>query len=751
MRALKIGLLSIVGLISLLLVTIIIVTATIDPNDYKADIESAVAENTTLKLSINGELGWSFIPLGIDVNGLNLVQQDDTTFTRLNQLTAEVGLLSLLKMNPQVHRIILDGLEVTLEKNEAGEANWNNIIPKEELTKTPPVASTNERSVEPKKETSSESTPPKAKTIQLEIEEISITNTTINYIDKQSNQAVSLKDFNLLANNIALDNEFPLDINFSVANSSPQLDVAAQINAAITINSSLKQFSIKQLKTSYKLSGAPFNGNNVDASFNGNSIVANLENETISLDTVVLAFANLSLSTDLTISNLNSQPQIDGVVSVKDFSLQSLLSTMGLPKIETTDPDVLQTLAFSTPIKGTAENLTLDELSITLDDTRYTCAINYKAAGQFVKAHIKGTQINADRYLPPPVLPTTPSALPASDTTTNDAVSSSNQNTSNQPEPPLLPLETIRALNLDISFIQQQLIAKNLTLNDLTLKLTAKDGVISLSEASGKLYEGSFNVNAEIDATTDNPSWKIKNKVDNIQIMPLLKDFKDLEVISGGINLNTDIKTSGNTLSSLRSAAKGNADFNFDKGALHGFNLTKLACEGVALINHDKVAKTDWEEKSEFQAMKGNLTIDGNLFTNNDLTAAMSGLALKGKGAIDVEKSIVDYGIDLKAIGDLGDNACRVNDKIKDLAIPVICKGSLTDDPAKLCKLDYKRMNKLVVAAGKKELKRKADKEIDKQLKKYLGDDESDSKESVKKLFKGLFQKTNVCFLWVNK
>ena len=45
----------------------------------------------------------------------------------------------------------------------------------------------------------------------------------------------------------------------------------------------------------------------------------------------------------------------------------------------------------------------------------------------------------------------------------------------------------------------------------------------------------------------------------------------------------------------------------------------------------------------------------------------------------------------------------------------------------------------LFVDQGKKELKRKAEKEVDKQLKKYLNDDKPGAAKDVKKLIKGLF------------
>ena len=407
MRALKITLLSLAGLFALILLTIVIVTATIDPNDYKADIEKAAAENTTLTLSINGDLGWSFLPLGIDVNGVELIQENGQTFTKLNKFTAQVGLLSLLQFNPQVHKIILDGLELTLEKDEQGTANWENI------TKTKDVEASTEKNQDKSaaspsqtKPTSNQAKTPEKK-LKLEVKEVAITNTTIHYIDKQTNQSVSLKNFNLLANNIALSKAFPLDINFAVSNSSPQLDIEAQIKAAIRIDENLKYFSITELVSNYTLAGEPLQGKTVNAAFNGHSIIADLDKDTLTLENIALSFANITLNADTKITNLTKQVQLDGAVSISEFSPQKLLATLGQANIETTDPDVLQKVAFNTNFKGSPDDIALTELIIKLDDTAYTGAVNYRAAGQFLKAVIQGSPINIDRYLPPPADPIT--------------------------------------------------------------------------------------------------------------------------------------------------------------------------------------------------------------------------------------------------------------------------------------------------------------------------------------------------------
>nr|WP_285903262.1 AsmA family protein [Alkalimarinus sediminis] len=743
----KVTLLSLLGLLTTLIVAIVAITATIDPNDYKTDIESAVAQNSNLTLTIDGDLGWSFMPLGIDISGVTLNHLDGKTFTSLNQLTAQVGLISLLKLNPQVHKVIVDGLVVTLEKNEQGEANWENITAKKVTgsTQSPEAKVTSAASAQDNPSTPSRDKAQQANSdFQFEIEEVAIINTTIRYLDKQSNQSASLEDLNLLANNISLGGEFPLSIEFKVSNSQPKLDITATIDAAITIDNNMRHVAVRQLNSHYDISGTPLSGNNLSASFNGKQIIADLDKDQVTLDEIALQLANLTLKTNLEIQNLSKQPKLDGNLAIPAFSLQTLLASLGLPAIDTSDKNVLTQIGFKTLLEGTAEDLKLNNIAIRLDDTSYTGSLNYRAVNQYIAANIKGSELNVDRYLPPAKDPVTQATQTIEHETNKDENATNTGQSaptpaSSQPEPQLLPLETIRSLNLDISFIQQTLIAKNLTLNDLTLLVKAADGIVTVSEASGKLYEGYFDVNAKIDASTDNPKWTIKKAVNNIQVLPLLKDLQDLEIISGGVNLNADIKSTGNTVSALRNSAKGNASFDFDKGAFHGFNLTKLTCEGVALINRDRVTKSDWSNKSEFQSMSGVLTVNGNKFTNNNLTAAMSGLALIGKGVIDTKILNINYGIDLKAIGNLGDNACRVNEKVKDLAIPIVCNGPLNGDPAKLCKLDYNRMQELVAAAGKKELERKADKEVDKLLDKHLGGDNAETKKSVKKLLKGLF------------
>ncbi len=744
-RILKFIIYSILGLILLVVGAIAATLMILDPNDYKPDIEKAVADNSQLTLKMTGDLSWSLMPLGINVGKLSASTPDAREFTALEQLTAEIDLMSLFRMTPRVQRIIIDGLTLNLHKDAKGVANWTQIAKPKTADTAPATTSAPDPQSPPPAGDTPDSPAEKKAPLEFKVDEVAVTNTTVNYQDDQSGQKVSLKKFNLVTSNIGLDREFPLSIDFGVQNQTPKLDIDAAIKLKILVASSLKQIKIPAFDARLSLAGAPFADKTVKTSTQA-ALAVDLETETLELEKFLLSFANLELKANAKVKGFGAEPKVNGQVDIAPFSLQNLLESTGQAAIVTSDANVLQKLGFSTLIAVAAKDIQLSELKLTLDDTLYTGKVAVNTGKPYFSVTLAGTELNVDRYLPPvkeAAAKTTDTAgtpgSPAPDTTASAGTASA-------PEAPLLPLETIRGLNFDVNFTQQRLLAKNLKLNELKVVATGAKGLIELKEASGKMYEGGFAAAVRIDARTDDVKWEVTKKVTNIQTGPLLTDLLQMDMLSGGVNLDANVKTRGNTVSALKANAKGEAGFNLDKGSISGFNLTALTCEAFALINKEKVSTRNWPAKTDFQSMQGRLLIDGNTYTNKPLVAALSGLELAGEGVIQMDTSTLNYGAELKVVGNLGENACRVNERVTEIPIPVRCKGKLS---APECGLDTERLGSAITSLAKKELERKATKEIDKQvdkqvekhLDKYLGGDEEKegAKKEIKKLLKGLF------------
>ncbi len=726
MKAVRYILLGLLGLVVLAAIAIGVAFFVIDPNAYKPQIEQVVEDKTNLDLNLAGDISWSLIPLGLEINEVEATL-DNERFVALERMVAEVNFWSLLTMSPRVNTFVLEGLDARLQVAEDGTGNWTRIMPEGAPAQAP--AEPAEPAPEPAAEEATAQTP-----LAFEVEEVRISNAQVHYDDKSTGQSVVLEDFTLTASDIALGQSFPLDVGFRFATGQPEFNVVADISASLSANEALDTFAISGLDSSFDLSGEPFGGKTVQAGITG-SIDANLKDETAAIQNLEATLANLTLTTNLKVAGFGDKPQLSGNLNIAEFSLRQLLDSMGQPAIETADPDVLKALAFSTDIGGPAGKVELSNLNLKVDDTTFSGSASYGLANSAIGLDLQGDKFNADRYLPPP---SEEEAAAAKTAGNGDQAPAADQ----APETDLLPLETLRELALNINLGLGELVVSNLTITEIKNRVTANSGMIKLDEFSAKLYEGSINANATLDARSDNPKWAVNKNISNVQTLPLLTDLAEVELIAGGANINANITTSGNRMSALRSNADGEINFNLAEGQFTQMNLTRMACQGIALVNGESLTTTDWGTGTPFNDMKGTMKIDGNTLNNTDLVAALAGMKLQGDGTVDLATDTLSYEIGLRVVGEIHrDEACRVTEYVEGAVIPVECKGNFAEDPAGLCSFDGSRfrdtLKDMAAKAAKGKAKEEVNKAVEEKLDKAL---EGKGGEQVKDALKGLFR-----------
>lgn len=723
MKALRYFLIAIVALIILAVAAVAIAMAVINPNDFKPQIEQAVEQQTNLDLQLNGDIGWSFIPLGLELNDVE-AQLDGNRLVALDQLIAQVDFWSLIGMSPRVNTFVLSGLDANLVVDKQGVGNWTRIMPE-------PAAGESKQPEQPAqpadqpKETAGGGTP-----LNFNVESVEVSNARVHYSDEQSGQSVTLDNFTLNASNITLGGSFPMDIGFQVETAKPKLTVDGKISARIAANQALNDFALSGLDAVFDMKGEPFGGKSVTAKLSG-SAAANLEKETASLSDFSASLANLTLDANLQVQGFGDKPALKGNVAVKEFSLRKLLDNLGQPAIETSDPDVLQAIAFSTDIGGSPGQIALNNLSLKLDDTSFKGSGSYTLANTGIVFNLDGDKLNADRYLPPK----------SEEGQAAASEQSGSQTASAAPESDLLPLDTMRSLRLDVNFGLGQLVVSNLTINQIKASTTARNGLVKVDEFSGKLYDGSFNANATIDARKDNPAWAFNSDVSNVQTLPLLTDLAEVDMLSGGANIKINATSRGNRVSALRENADGQITFNLAKGEFRKMNLTHMACEGIALVNQEKLTTTDWGSTTPFNDMSGTLKINGNTLNNTSLVAALAGMKLEGNGTVDLKQTKLDYEAGLRIVGEVHrDPACRVTKYVENVVIPVECRGNFSENPGSLCSFDGSRFRDTLKTIAENAAKAKVKKEVDKAKTKAEDKVKEKIQEELGDKLKGLFK-----------
>jgi AsmA protein len=130
-RALKFVAVMLGGLVALLAVVLFAARLLINPNDYKERIARAVKESTGRELALPGDIQLSVFPwVALELGPASLGNRagfGDEPFVAVRHAAVRVKLLPLLRKQLQIGRVDIDGLDLRMQRNAAGQGNWQEL------------------------------------------------------------------------------------------------------------------------------------------------------------------------------------------------------------------------------------------------------------------------------------------------------------------------------------------------------------------------------------------------------------------------------------------------------------------------------------------------------------------------------------------------------------------------------------------------------------------------------------------------
>jgi AsmA protein len=129
MKVVKYLLLGAIGIVVLVVIAVVVLVATFDPNRYKPELARVVKEKTGRTLAIDGNIGLSFFPsIGVAVGKASLSEPGSSrTFASIDQARISLALLPLLSKQVVVDRVTLSGLNVELVQHKDGKTNFGDL------------------------------------------------------------------------------------------------------------------------------------------------------------------------------------------------------------------------------------------------------------------------------------------------------------------------------------------------------------------------------------------------------------------------------------------------------------------------------------------------------------------------------------------------------------------------------------------------------------------------------------------------
>jgi len=498
---------------------------------------------------------------------------------------------------------------------------------------------------------------------------------------------------NLAATNTNTDNP-GINGQLTVAGKDlgPLLAVAGQddlakslraLDARANLSGSRRNLKLEPLELTATVAGDAVPEGPVDVSVKATA-AANLDEETLQVPQFAVQGLGLDVQGSVNAGGILSEPAFNGALKVAPFNLRKLMQQLAMEVPETADDKVLTKVAVDTKFSGSSNSLSLSGLTLNLDDTTATGSLGVADfEKQALRFNLNVDELNADRYLPPQAegkaaTPETAAAGAA-----------------------LLPVETLRKLNIKGDLKAGQLVISKAKLNNVSLSINAENGVIAIAPVSANLYEGSYQGAVNLDAAGKQPVLKFDTTLASVAIEPLLMDMTGDAKLTGTGNIKAQLTASGADTDAMKKTLNGTADLLFRDGAYKGVNIGAILRKANAILEGRSLQEEPSETQTDFSEMTATLKITDGVVKNDDLAAKSPAIRVNGTGQANLVTEQVDYKVEASVAKTAKGQGGEELQSVGGYTVPVRCKGTFAEPG---CKPDFEGL-----------VKARVEREIDKQ------------------------------------
>lgn len=777
MKALGLILKIFLGLITIVIIAIGIIVATVDPNDYRDEITGLVKKETGRDLKIE-TMSLSFFPhLSIDLESASLSNASgfsDNPFVSIDKVQVGAAILPLLSQKLEVDTLTLHGLALNLERNKDGQSNWDDLVKAKDE---------NEHHEDEKDDENRGH--PMDKLAALNFGGIDIQNGKVVWDDQQNQQKVILENLDFTSGAITFGEFFSIALSADSSVSQPEINSQLAINLEAKLEkdgqyairnlhvantTSGKGIPVKQATTKVGLPSFTFEDNRlsfptlaIDYDITGGkdfpleTVKGLLELTEFSgnIDTQTFKANQIALNADLTGESIPNGKATIGLTTSADIDLTAQTATLpkfSLKVLDLTANGNIQASQITSDAQVNANiniaqtNLRalLNQLKVTLPDmadsttlTKFAASfgIDFVTKNQALKVNdiklsLDDSSLSGNAAVSQFSAPNIRYDLALNQININRYLPPKKEQTTTTPEPQAdvdakieLPVELLRKLTIDGTIKVGKATFDKLNPQNIVMTTKGSKGKLQINPLKADIFKTQVLVNAGLDVSGKTPKYSVKTNTKNLPIGEVLMAFADSDKLSGTGTMKADITTAGERVSEFKQNLNGTAYVDLKDGAIKGFNLAQSIREAKAKLSGKTLPKTDATPQTDFSSLVADVTIKNGVVNTNKLSAQAPFMRVNGSGTINLPKETLDYLVKTKIVAsDKGQGSEDFKD-LDGLTIPVKLKGALTSPGISL---DLESL-----------MSQKAQAEIEKKKEEVVKDVQKNVEDKLKDVFKG--------------
>lgn len=442
---------------------------------------------------------------------------------------------------------------------------------------------------------------------------------------------------------------------------------------------------------------------------------ADLEAQTASLDNVALTGDDgLDLTGRAALTQIERAPSYTGEMTLAPLALRDWLMRLGLDP-QAADPEALTNLTGKSTFQGDLQRIALDDLQLTLDDTRFEGSLAAGFDGRSFDVDLAGDHLDLDAYLAP-----TPAS--GSESESDNEQSAWLHALGVTPamaaveQVELLPVAWLGELEQQTRLTFESLGLKGAEMDNVTLEASGGSGRQRVDALTADLYGGSVDASGSLDLRQAPIQLSFTERLEGVDVAPLYKALSGEDSpLRGTLDLQGDFDSSTNTPEGLKQNLNGQAALRIDEGAMLGVNVSRQLCTAVAALQ-GRESTREWSEDTPFDRLRASMTVTNGVGHSDDIDIAIPGVALNGKGDVNLVTRRLDYRAAARFTDTADEAACPVGSRLARIEFPIRCQGRLGDAPNQWCGVDREALKGAVADLAQREVKSRAGEEVDRAL-----------------------------------
>jgi AsmA protein len=207
----------------------------------------------------------------------------------------------------------------------------------------------------------------------------------------------------------------------------------------------------------------------------------------------------------------------------------------------------------------------------------------------------------------------------------------------------------LRGFTADILLKANSVRWRGIDFTDVSSQMFNHNGLLVISELSGKMGAGHMSLPGTLDVRKDVASAEFQPRLENIEIGNILKAFNYPIDLTGQLTLAGDFSGTKIDAEAFRRDWQGQAHVELKDTRMEGLNFQQLVQQAVERSSNVK-AQENYDSATRLDSFTSELTLDNGKLSLDEMQGTSSLLSLTGEGKLDLVQETADTRFNVRVL-----------------------------------------------------------------------------------------------------